>query len=129
MATILIVDDEPAIRALLGAVLQDTEHTVLEAADGMAAIDLARRQRPQVVLLDLALPGLSGIEVCRRLRQDPRTADAAVFLLTGFVQQSHEEAAREAGAAGFVTKPFSPAAILDLIEEALASPAPFPGAH
>ncbi len=116
MPTVLVVDDEPAIRALIRAAL--AQHTVLEATDGKAALEMARARRPDVVLLDVALPGLSGLDVCRRLKADPVTAGAAVLLLTGLPQPA-DRMAREGGADGCIAKPFSPNGIVQEIEQAL----------
>ena len=119
MATILLVDDEPTIRVLVRAALEGTGYRLLEAADGVSALQLARRERPDLVLLDIALPRLSGLEVCRRLKEDPATAAMPIFLLTGFVQKAERRAAEEAGAQGFIAKPFSPAALVARIEDTL----------
>ena len=119
MATILVVDDEPTIRLLVRAALEETGHRLLEAADGSTALDLARAERPDLILLDIVLPRLSGLEVCRRLKGDPATATTPVFLLTGFVQQAERQAAEEVGAEGFIAKPFSPAALVQQIEDTL----------
>lgn len=119
MATILLVDDEPTIRILVRAALEGTEHSVLEAADGIAALEIARRELPDLALVDIALPGLSGLELCSRLKSDPKTAAMSVFIVTGLVQQSEREAAEAAGANGFIAKPFSPIALVARIEETL----------
>lgn len=119
MPTILIVDDEPTIRVLLRAALEGAGHRVIEAADGVSALATALRLRPDLILLDVALPGLNGLDVCRRLREDPATAGTPVFLLTGFVQQAERQAAKDVGAHEFVRKPFSPAAVVARIEDTL----------
>lgn len=112
MATVLVVDDESAIRALIGAAL--AEHTVIEAADGPSALALARAHRPEVILLDIALPGLNGLDVCRRLKADPATADAAVLFLTGLAQAPDRLAAD-----GWIAKPFSPGTVVREVDQAL----------
>ena len=119
MPTILVVDDEPTIRVLLRVTLEGSGHSVLEAADGVSALELARRERPDLMLLDIALPALNGLEVCRRLKEDPATAATPIFLLTGFVQQAERDAAVEAGGQGFIAKPFSPAVLVAQIDDAL----------
>ncbi len=119
MATVLVVDDEPTIRVLVRAALEGTGCRILEAVDGPSALDLARGGRPDLVLLDIALPGLSGLEVCRQLNDDPATASMPILLLTGLVQQAERQAAAEVGAQGFIAKPFSPAALVGQIEDTL----------
>ena len=118
MATILVVDDEPAIRAFVRAALQQANHRVLEAADGVSALRLASGDGPDLVLLDIALPHLSGIEVCRRVRQEPSTSRTPVLLLTGLPDRGDQDTA-EAGAQGYLAKPFSPAQLISRVDDAL----------
>ena len=124
MKSVLVVDDQPAIRKLVRAALDGRGYRLLEAADGPSALATARRERPDLILLDLALPQLSGTEVCRQLKESPATADIPVLLLTGMVQGSIRDAARAAGALGCIEKPFSPrtltARIGELLQEAPA---------
>jgi CheY-like chemotaxis protein len=124
MPTILVVDDEPTIRVLIRAALEGTGYRLLEAADGASALQVARSQRPDLILLDIALPRLSGLEVCRRLKEDPTTAATPILLLTGLVQQAERQAAEEVGAQGFIAKPFSPAALVAQIDDTLLRRAP-----
>ncbi len=119
MPTILVVDDEPTIRVLVRAALERAGYHLLEAADGVSALEIAQSRRPDLIVLDIALPQLSGLEVCRRLKEDPATAAAPILLLTGFVQEAQRQAGARAGAEGFIAKPFSPAALLAQIELAL----------
>lgn len=129
MPTILLVDDEPTIRILVRAALEDTGYPLIEAADGITGLELARSERPDLILLDVALPRLSGLEVCRQLKEDPATADTPIFLLTGFVQQTDRQAAVDAGAEDFIAKPFSPAALVALVQDTLRNQAPRPLAN
>ena len=119
MPTILVVDDEPSIRGLLRAALDGNGYRLLDAADGASALQIAQRERPDLILLDIALPGLSGLEVCRRLRANPATAETPVLLLSGIVQAGEQREATKAGAQGVIAKPFSPAALVTQIEDAL----------
>lgn len=125
MKSILIVDDEPTIRRLVRAALDGRGYRLLEAADGPSALETARCERPDLILLDLALPQLSGTEVCRQLKEAPATADIPVLLLTGMVQQAKRDAAQATGAQGCIEKPFSPstltAQIAELLQEAPAA--------
>lgn len=117
MPTVLVVDDEPTIRTLIRAVLEPTGYHVVEAVDGVSALAVAEKLRPDLILLDIALPRLSGLEVCRRIKADSATASTPIILLTGFVQEAEREAGEQAGAEGFIAKPFSPAALLQRIDE------------
>ena len=119
MPTVLVVDDEPIIRVLIRAALEGTGYGLLEAVDGVSALDVARSRRPDLILLDIALPHLSGLEVCRRLKEDPATAATPVLLLTGFVQEAQRQAGERAGADGFIAKPFSPAGLAAQIDRTL----------
>jgi len=121
MAKILLVDDEPAIRALVRAALEGAGHQVIEGADGASALPIARQEHPDLVLLDIALPRASGAQVCRWLKRE--RPDAPVLLLTGLGQDGGQDVATEAGADGLVTKPFRPNELVAQIEAALALPA------
>lgn len=125
MPAILVVDDQPTIRALLRAALEQVGYRVLEAADGAGALRQAR-SHPDLVLLDIALPDISGLEVCRRLKADPDTAGTPVLLLTGLAQPSDQRSIRAVGAAGCIEKPFSPADLLSHIAGALRRQAAAP---
>lgn len=119
MATILVVDDEPTIRVLVRATLEGADHRILDAADGEQGLALARSEQPDLVLLDVALPRMSGLEVCAALKRDPITASAPVLLLSGLLPEPERTAAAQAGADGFIAKPFSPAALAAQIEATL----------
>jgi CheY-like chemotaxis protein len=125
MPAILVVDDEPTIRALLRAALEQVGYRILEAADGAGALRQAR-SHPDLVLLDIALPDINGLEVCRRLKADPSTAGTPVLLLTGLAQPSDRRAARDAGAVGCIEKPFRPADLVSHIADVLRRQAAAP---
>jgi two-component system, OmpR family, phosphate regulon response regulator PhoB len=117
MPSVLVVDDEPVIRALVRASLEHSGWQVREAVDGEEALAASTRDRPDVILLDAALPKVPGIEVCRRLRQVADTSDIPVVLLSGFIDEAQAEAAQQAGATGFVAKPFTPSELIEEIEQ------------
>jgi two-component system response regulator MtrA len=112
--TILIVDDEPAVRALLRAALEPLRARLVEAGDGSEALEAAWRERPDVALVDVGLPRLSGIDVCRALKTNPSAP--AVLLITGNV---HATELASCGADGVIGKPFRPAEVLALVERLL----------
>jgi len=117
MSGVLIVDDDEFIRKLIATTLEDVARLELhEAADGLAAVELARRERPGLVCLDVDMPGLNGIDVCRRLREDGATSEATIVMLTAAHGDSVESLAEEAGADLFLTKPFSPLDLLRLVD-------------
>jgi CheY-like chemotaxis protein len=119
--TILVVDDDDDIRSLLRAMIERGPHRVLEAADGAEALGVIRRARPDLVVLDVNMPELDGPEVCRRVRADAATRDLPVLVLTAAARDEERRRALAAGADGFLTKPFSPLALLDLIDAHLGA--------
>ena len=115
---ILIVDDDPLIRKLITTTLQDVAGSqLLEAGDGVQALEAATEAQPHIIFLDYDMPRLNGVETCRRLRSDPVTADATIIMLTGMSEGPAHERAVDAGADLFLTKPFSPLRLLRLVDE------------
>ena len=119
MPKILIADDQSAMRQLVRMTLETGRFEILEAGDGPAALDVARREVPDLVFLDWTMPGMAGVDVCRELRGDARTASIPVVMLTARTQEFDRAAAREAGASDYMTKPFSPFALLEKVREVL----------
>jgi DNA-binding response OmpR family regulator len=117
MTIVLIVDDEPNIIQLVRITLEDSRVQVLEAADGATALDRAAAFRPDLVLLDVDLPDVSGLEVCRRLRQNATLAGTKVVMLTAAAQRDDVARGLAAGADEYLTKPFSPVRLLSLVEQ------------
>lgn len=119
--SILIVDDQPDLRLLIQLTFSGTGFSVREAADGAAALAACQDSVPDVVLLDVMMPGIDGYEVCRRLKSDARTAGALIVLMTAGHQETERERARAAGADLYLAKPFSPAQLLELVTSHLGS--------
>jgi CheY-like chemotaxis protein len=118
MRTVLIVDDDPFIRKLVSTTLEDVSRfNLVEAADGQEALEVASTAAPELVLLDIDMPGVDGYEACRRLRAAPETAEATIVMLTAAAGEEAEGEAEEAGADLFLTKPFSPLELLRLVDE------------
>jgi len=113
--TLLIADDEPGIRTLVRMTLQNEAYEILEAPDGEAALDLARARHPELVLLDVSMPKLSGLDVCRAIKGNPETSDIVVVMLTARAQQTDREQGELAGVDDYFTKPFSPVALMNLV--------------
>ena len=121
---VLIVDDDLFIRRLIATTLQDAARLELhEACDGLEALEIARRERPAVVLLDVDMPRLGGIDACRRLRAEQSASETTIVMLTAADADGAERQAEEAGADLFLTKPFSPLQLLKLVDR-LAEHAP-----
>ncbi|NNJ10770.1 response regulator transcription factor [Chloroflexales bacterium ZM16-3] len=106
--TILVVDDEPGIVQIARDYLDRAGFRVITAGDGNAAIRLARAERPSLVVLDLMLPGVDGLDVTRALRQDPATRKLPIIMLTARVEEADLLVGLELGADDYITKPFSP---------------------
>lgn len=126
MATVLVADDEATIVELVRFTLEDDRVRVLEAADGHGALAVARAARPDLVLLDVRMPGIDGVEVCRRLRREPGLEHTRIVMLTAAAQAADRQRALRAGADDYLTKPFSPLALFAIVRalapEALSWP-------
>ena len=119
MTKLLIADDEAGIRSLVRITLKSDAYEILEAADGKQALALAREHHPTLALLDVMMPNLTGFEVCRALKGDPATARTAVVMLTARASDADIEEGQAAGADEYLTKPFSPQALLRKVDEML----------
>ena len=118
--TILVVDDEPHIVEVVQDYLKQAGYRVLTARDGQTALTLARHEHPDLVVLDLMLPGgLDGLDVCRGLRQDPTLADVPIIMLTARIEETDKLIGLELGADDYVTKPFSPREVVARVRAVL----------
>ncbi|MEV5357109.1 response regulator [Streptomyces sp. NPDC052693] len=120
MATILVADDDEDIRDVVSFKLGNAHHTVVVAADGAEALRIASSRDLDLAVLDVRMPGLTGVEVCRRLRQDPATAALPVILLTAQSEEGDVEAGFAAGADDYIAKPFSPREVGSRVQALLA---------
>ena len=115
--SVLIVDDDQFIRKLIATTLEDqTRFELHEAADGVEALEVAERERPALVFLDVDMPRMDGIEVCQRMREDGATGAATIVMLTAAHDDGVESRAEHAGADLYLTKPFSPLDLLRLVD-------------
>jgi signal transduction histidine kinase len=104
-STVLVVEDNPVNRKLARNVLRSRGYRVLEADTGEEGIEIARAERPHLILMDLQLPGLDGIEATRRLKADPSTRGIPIVALSAYAEEADQQRAREAGCAGYIAKP------------------------
>lgn len=116
---ILIVDDEWMNRELIGTYLKLGGYQSRQASQGEKALEMALAEPPALVMLDVRLAGMDGFEVCRRLRSDPRTRSVPVLMVTAFDSDEDKQQAIDAGANGFVIKPFEMQVMLDQVRSAL----------
>jgi twitching motility two-component system response regulator PilH len=105
-ALVLVVDDSSTIRAVLGKMLSQDSHAVLKAPDGEAAIEMARTERPDLIFLDIVMPGMNGFAVLRALRRDPLTRDIPIVMISGNLQATEQFYVQRFGADDFMKKPF-----------------------
>src|SRR5947208_9304211 len=112
---VLIADDDPVLRTGVRRLLERQGYRCTEAEEGHQALEVVRRQKPQCVLLDLAMPDLDGFSVARLLRTDPRTHDVHINCLTGLVDSRAREQAHLAGFETFLTKPVDVMTLLDVV--------------
>ncbi len=119
MTVVLVADDDADIRDLVAFKLEQAGLEVVAVEDGEAALEQARAQQPALAVLDISMPGLSGIDVCRMLRADPATAGMLIIMLTARVQEQDVEGGFSAGADDYVTKPFSPRELVARIRAVL----------
>jgi CheY-like chemotaxis protein len=120
--TVVIADDEPSMRLLVHATIESDDYEVVEAGDGTQAWAMIQQHKPSLVLLDVQMPGKSGLEVLQLVKADPSLAATRVILLTAKAQESDIEMGLIAGADFYLTKPFSPLDLLTRVEEALQLP-------
>lgn len=121
MRRILVCDDEDVLRTLVREVLSEA-YEIVEAEDGEQALARALERRPDLVILDMMMPGRSGIEVLRAVRGHPELARTPVLMLTARTQPADREAAERAGADSYLAKPFSPLGLVRAVEELLERP-------
>jgi CheY-like chemotaxis protein len=117
---VLIADDDEDILALVRATIERSGHEVMAVADGAAALSAVAERRPDLAVLDIAMPELDGLEVLRRLRADDETKDLPVILLTAQAQAADVERGFATGASAYVRKPFSPRDLATRVDDFLA---------
>lgn len=119
MAKILIVDDEPAIRFLITSSLEDEGYELAEAADGLEAYQLIEEKEPDLVILDVMMPGLTGFELCAKVKQEPALKGIIVIMLTAKGQECDRLESEQAGADYYLRKPFSPIELAGIVKSLL----------
>ena len=117
--TILYIEDNEVNRRLVQDLLRLTSYKLLEAVDGERGMAMARQERPDLILMDVQLPKISGIEATRTLRAEPATAKTPIIAITSFALAGDEQKAIEAGATAYMAKPYSPLDLLQLIRRLL----------
>lgn len=117
--TILVVDDDPIIRLLLETTIRGEPYRVITAADGEEALATAMAIHPSVILLDVSMPKIDGFEVCRQIKSDPKMKDISIIMVTAKAQANDRARGLAVGVDAYVTKPFSPLQLLEILERQL----------
>ena len=123
MARILVADDDVDIRELVEFKLSTMGHDIVAVGDGAAAVDACRASKPDLAVLDVMMPGVSGLDAIKEIRADPGLADLPVILLTARAQESDVETGFDSGADDYITKPFSPRELASRVEALLTKTA------
>ena len=119
MKTILYVEDNEMNRKIVRALLKNTAYRLVEAFDGEAGVAAALAEKPDLILMDVQLPKMSGIDATRQLRATPATAATPILVITSFALSGDEQKAKDAGATGYLAKPYSPMDLLARIRSLL----------
>jgi len=117
--TILYVEDNELNRKIVRDLLRRTSYRLIEALDGETGVQTALAERPDLILMDIQLPKISGLEATRRLRAEASTAETPIIAITSFALSGDEQRAKEAGATAYLPKPFSPLVLLGMIRTLL----------
>ena len=115
--TILYVEDNEFNRKIVRDLLARTSYRLIEATDGEAGVATALQEAPDLILMDIQLPKISGLDATRRLRADPRTAQIPIIAITSYALSGDDQNALDAGASAYLAKPYSPRELLDLIRK------------
>jgi len=117
--TILYVEDNELNRKIVRALLKSTTYNLIEAYDGEAGVAKALAERPDLILMDIQLPKISGMEATRQLRAEAATAKTPIIAITSFAMSGDDQKAKEAGATAYLAKPYSPRDLIALIRKLL----------
>lgn len=127
MKTVLVVEDDTDTRTIWSTILQHNGYRVLEAADGSEGVTSAREHRPDLIVMNLAMPRLDGLSCTTLLRRDPTTMEIPIIACTGFIREEGEDDAEDAGCDGYLEKPCEPTRLLEEVERFIGPPVPAGG--
>jgi CheY-like chemotaxis protein len=120
MKKIVLAEDDPSMRFLIAETLRaDQRYRLFLVGSGSETLEVARREQPDLLLLDIDLPLINGLEICRQVKADPRMQQTQVVMITAMAQDRYRHEAATVGAVEYFTKPFSPLALLRKVEELL----------
>lgn len=121
MKKVVVIDDEPFILMMIEDKLKNAGIGVVALRSSVNAVEVIRKEMPGLVILDWMMPEISGIDVCRNLKQDSGTSGIPIFMLTAKGQDADEQMGLRSGVARYITKPFSPKALLEMVQEVLGN--------
>ena len=121
MSKVVVVDDEPFILMMIEDKLKTAQIDVVTVRESVHALERIRKERPDLVILDWMMPGLSGIDLCRLIKADPDLRDIPIFMLTAKGQDADEEQGMQCGVSRYITKPFSPRSLVEMVQETVGS--------
>jgi len=124
MKKVVVIDDEPFILMMIEDKLKNARIEVVTLRSSVNAVEVIRKEKPGLVILDWMMSEISGIEVCRSLKQDPETSGIPIFMLTAKGQDADEQLGLRSGVARYITKPFSPKALLEMVQEVIGVDGP-----
>ena len=121
MSKVIVIDDEPFILMMIEDKLKKSNINVMTLRESRNAFEVIKKERPDLVILDWMMPELSGIELCKMIKQDPDISNIPVFMLTAKGQDSDEQLGMQCGVARYITKPFSPKSLLEMVQETIGN--------
>ncbi len=124
MKKVVVIDDEPFILMMIEDKLRNAKIDVVTLRSSVNAVEVIRKEKPGLVILDWMMPEISGIDVCKTLKRDGETSNIPIFMLTAKGQDADEQLGLRCGVARYITKPFSPKALLEMVQEVIGSDEP-----
>ena len=121
MSKVIVIDDEPFILMMIEDKLKKSNINVMTLRESRNAFEVIKKERPDLVILDWMMPELSGIDLCKMIKQDPDISNIPVFMLTAKGQDSDEQLGMQCGVARYITKPFSPKSLLEMVQETIGN--------
>ncbi len=117
MSKVIVIDDEPFILMMIEDKLKKAKISVTTLRESRNALEVIKKDKPELIILDWMMPELSGIDLCRMIKADPELKDIPIFMLTAKGQDSDEQQGFQCGVSRYITKPFSPRSLLEMVQE------------
>jgi DNA-binding response OmpR family regulator len=121
VSKVIVIDDEPFILMMIEDKLRKAKIDVVTLRESRNALEVIKREQPSLIILDWMMPELSGIELCRMIKKDPEIKDIPIFMLTARGQDTDEQLGIQCGVARYITKPFSPRSLLEMVQQTIGT--------